>query len=367
MTGTSNDITYARPAIGDMNGDGIPDIMLVGYRYGVCGYQNTGTNSAPVWTHNAAWDIPTATTPTLSGKFNAPAIADLDGDGKLDVMVGQFTGTTIFAYKNTGTTTAPVWTYTPAWNYVDSAGLSQVLPRLVDINGDGKADLMFGNAGGTVTAVENTGSPSLPAWTRNSAWDVPQVAGTYSSPAFGDYDGDGRMDLLLGDILGTVTGVRNIGPYYANSATPPDGQYTSKVIDAGIHGGFTTLSYVTLIPSGTSLSVDIRAGDTPTPDASWDSASCGSWCTGITPGGDISALGTHRYVQYRVNLVSTNTGLTPALYSIQANTLPAPATVTPVSVVVGSGGGGGELGIAELLAVSLAVMLGGARRRRRVN
>lgn len=367
QTGTSNDITYARPAIGDMNGDGVPDIMLVGYRYGVCAYQNTGTNTLPVWTHNAAWDVPsgTGTPPTLSGKFNAPALADLDGDGKLDVMVGQFTGTTVYAYKNTGTTTAPVWTYTPAWNYVDSAGLSQVLPRLVDINGDGKYDLMFGNSAGTVTAVQNTGTSSQPAWTRNSAWDVPQVAGTYSSPAFGDYNGDGRMDLFVGDILGTVTGVRNIGPYYANSATPPDGQYTSKVIDAGIHGGFTTLSYVTLVPSGTSLSVDIRAGNTPTPDASWASASCGSWCTGIAPGGNISVLGTNRYVQYRVNLVSTDTNLTPSLYSIQANTSPAPATATPVAVVVGSGGGGGELGIIELLILGLAGVLGGARRRHR--
>ena len=212
-----------------------------------------------------------------------------------------------------------------------------------------------------------TGTVSVPAWTANSAWDVAAFAGTFSSPGFGDFDGDGRIDLLLGVISGVNFGVRNTGPYYANSPTPPDGRYTSQVIDAGTHGGFTTLSYVTQIPSGTSLSVDIRAGDTPTPDASWDSASCGSWCTGIAPGGDISFLGTNRYVQYRINLVSTDGNLTPALYSIQANTSPAPATATPVAVVVGSGGGGGELGIIELLFMSLAGVLGGARRWRRVN
>ena len=76
-------------------------------------------------------------------------------------------------------------------------------------------------------------------------------------------------------------------------------------------------------------------------------------------------LGTRRYVQYRVNLSSTNSTLTPALYSIQANTSPAPATAIPVAVVVGAGGGGGELGIVELLIMSVAAAMGGSRRRRR--
>lgn len=361
--GSASNTTNARPAVGDMNGDGVPDIMLVGFRSGICAYQNTGTNTSPVWTRNAGWDVPTATTPNLSNRFNGPTLADLDGDGKLDLMVGQSSGTTVFAYRNTGTTSAPVWTYTPAWNYVAAASISQALPRLVDINGEGKYDLMIGVSGGSVTAVQNTGTVSVPAWTANSAWDVAAFAGTFASPGFGDFDADGRIDLLLGVISGVNFGSRNTGPYYANSPTPPDGIYTSKVIDAGTHGGFTTLSYVTQIPSGTSLSVDIRAGDTPTPDASWTLG--GAWYTGITAGGDISVLGTHRYVQYQVNLTSTNTNLTPALYSIQANTAPAPATATPVAVVVGSsGGGGGELGIIELLIMSLAAVFGGARRRR---
>jgi hypothetical protein len=362
--GSSTDATNARPAIGDMNGDGIADIMLVGLRSGVCAYQNTGTNTAPVWTRNPAWDVPQATTPNLTNKTNAPTLADLDGDGKLDLMLGQSSGSIIFAYRNTGTATSPVWTYNSAWNYVAAASISVAQPRLVDINGDGKPDLMIGVSGGAVTAIQNTGTPSVPAWTANTAWDVPDI-GSFASPAFGDVDGDGRVDALVGEIGGTSIAMRNTGPFYANSPTPPDGVYTSKVIDAGTHGGFTTLSYVTQVPAGTSLSVDIRAGNTPTPDASWDAASCGSWCTGIASGGDISVLGTNRYVQYRVNLVSTSVNLTPSVYSIKANTSPAPATATPVAVVVGSGGGGGELGVIELLFMSLAGVLGGARRWRR--
>jgi len=359
QTGTTNDTTDPAPAMGDMNGDGIVDILMLGYRYGICAFQNTGTNTAPVWTHNPAWDVPDATTPSLINTDNAPALADLDGDGKLDLMVGQAAGTTVFAYRNTGTTTSPIWTYTPAWNYTAPSLVQLVRPALVDINGDGKIDLLTGNTTTTVYAIQNTGTTSVPAWTRNTAWDITGFPKGYIAPAFGDLNNDGRLDVMAGSQLGVTYGVSNTGPYYANSATPPDGVYTSKVIDAGTHGGFTTLSYVTQVPSGTSMSVDIRAGDTPTPDGSW------VLYQGITPNGDISALGTRRYVQYLVNLSSTNTNLTPALYSIQANTSPAPATATPVAVVIGSGGGGGGLGIIELLIMSLAAAIGGGARRRR--
>ena len=361
QTGTTNDTTDPAPTMGDMNGDGIVDILLLGYRYGICAFQNTGTNTAPVWTHNALWDVPNATTPSLINTDNAPALADLDGDGKLDLMVGQAAGTTVFAYRNTGTSTSPIWTYTPAWNYTAPSLVQLVRPALVDINGDGKVDLLTGNSTGTVYAIQNTGTTNVPAWTRNTAWDITGFPRNYLAPAFGDLNNDGRIDVMVGSQLGVTYGVSNTGPYYANSATPPDGVYTSKVIDAGTHGGFTTLSFVTQVPSGTSLSVDIRAGDTPTPDGSW------ILYTGFTDDGtthDISGLGQRRYVQYQVNLTSTNSNLTPALYSIQANTSPAPATATPVAVVVGSGGGGGGLGIIELLIMSLAAAVGGARRRR---
>lgn len=352
LTGAAN-TTFSQPAIGDMNGDGVPDLLLRGYRYGICGYQITVTSTGPTWTPVSTWDVP-GSSPTLANKFNAPALADLNGDGKLDLLVGQNTGT-VLAYLNTGTTTSPVWTYTSTLNY--TSGLSYPRPNLVDLDGDGKVDLMLGNSVGTVIGIQNTGTVTAPVWTANSAWDVPD-SGAYSSPAFADLDGNGRVDLVNGDNSGVSFGFLNSGSYIANTVPPPDGIYTSKVVDAGTHGGFTTLSYVTVEPAGTSISVDVRASD--------DASTWTIWYTGIASGGDISVLGTHRYVQYRVNLVSTDGNVTPELYSIQANTSPAPATSTPVAVVVGSGGagGGGELGIIELLFLSLAGLLGVSHRRR---
>ena len=344
--------TNPRPAIGDMDGDGAPDIILIGYRHGICGFQNTGTSAAPVWTRNAAWDVPDGT-PSLGNKFNAPTFADLDGDGKLDLMVGQISGTTIYAYQNTGTVTSPVWTYKPSWNYVNAASILYAAPQLVDLDGDGKFDLIFGNSTGASTAVQNTGSASAPAWTANSAWDMPDI-GSYSAPTFGDLNGDGLPDAVVGDTLGVSFGMRNAGPFSTL------GTYTSTVVDAGGHGGFTTLSYVAVIPANTTLTVDIRAGNTATPDGSWT-----AWVTSVANGGDISALGTNQYIQYRANLATTDTSASPALYNIQANVQPPAPTAIPVSVVTTGSSGGGGLGMIDLLTLGLFFIFGRGLSRRR--
>ncbi len=89
------------------------------------------------------------------------------------------------------------------------------------------------------------------------------------------------------------------------------GTYTSAVIDTGGNAGFTTLSLTTSTPNGTTLTLDVRAGDSPTPDETWT-----DWQTGISSGASISTLGTARYIQYRVNFSTSNSILTPSLSDI---------------------------------------------------
>ena len=91
------------------------------------------------------------------------------------------------------------------------------------------------------------------------------------------------------------------------------GDYTSDVIDNGLHEGFTTLDYTATLNSQT-LTVDVRAGDSSTVDGTWT-----SWITGVVNGGDISGLGSHRYVQYRVNLSTNDTSVTPTLDDVTFN------------------------------------------------
>ncbi|PJC52790.1 MAG: hypothetical protein CO030_00985, partial [Candidatus Magasanikbacteria bacterium CG_4_9_14_0_2_um_filter_42_11] len=91
------------------------------------------------------------------------------------------------------------------------------------------------------------------------------------------------------------------------------GTFTSDIIDLGTHAGMTTLDYTTTLNSQT-ITMDIRAGDTASPDGTWT-----AWTTSVASGGDISALGSNRYVQYRANLSTNNTAVTPTLDDVTIN------------------------------------------------
>ncbi len=93
---------------------------------------------------------------------------------------------------------------------------------------------------------------------------------------------------------------------YATSGT-----FTSSVIKLNIPSVLATLSYAKTTSASTTITMDIRAGNTPTPDSSWT-----VWSTNIASGGSINALGTKQYVQYRTNLSTTDQSFTPSLNSV---------------------------------------------------
>lgn len=104
------------------------------------------------------------------------------------------------------------------------------------------------------------------------------------------------------------------GNYY------PSGNYTSGVIDLSSNVNFTTLSYSTTLNSQT-VTVDVRAGDSATAPVwgSTDSNWASTGLTGVASGGNISTLGAHRYLQYRVNLSTSDLSVTPTFNDITFN------------------------------------------------
>ncbi|MFN9095273.1 MAG: FG-GAP-like repeat-containing protein, partial [Alphaproteobacteria bacterium] len=150
------------------------------------------------------------------GNWSTPSFVDLDGDGRLDLVTGAEDGT-LRAWRNTGSATAPAFTALTGsanpFNGIDVGYWST--PSLVDLDGDGRLDLISGELYGTFLAWRNTGSAGAPAFTAltDSANPFNSIdVGSTSTPSFVDLDGDGRLDLVSGEELGTLRVWRSATP-----------------------------------------------------------------------------------------------------------------------------------------------------------
>ena len=99
------------------------------------------------------------------------------------------------------------------------------------------------------------------------------------------------------------------------AAATRTGVFTSRVMNAGSTADWQTLDVATQGPGGTSVVIEVRTGDTPTPDGSWTAFAT------VNAGGDIP--GSSRYIQYRATLTGTTT-VSPTLERVGLNALIAP-------------------------------------------
>ncbi len=160
--------------------------------------------------------------PTIDvGSEAAPALADLDADGDLDLLVGNVIdpvdpsrGSVTF-FRNTGTPTAPVLRLEDA-DFLGFDGGFSPTPSPVDIDGDGDSDVALGRFDGEVTLYLNVGTPGNPVWQLESDNFLATDVGSDSVPAVGDLDGDGDLDVVVGESSGLLNFFRNEG----TSASP---------------------------------------------------------------------------------------------------------------------------------------------------
>ncbi len=147
----------------------------------------------------------------------SPNMEDFDGDGDLDLICGEFLDRFTW-YENTGTRENPV--YAEGKFLRNEAGLikmdlEMIIPSAVDWDGDGDIDLIVGDEDGRVAFVENTGAVKdampvflSPRYFRQRADYV--KFGALATPYSVDWDDDGDEDLISGNSAGYISFIENL-------------------------------------------------------------------------------------------------------------------------------------------------------------
>ncbi|MCZ7556023.1 MAG: FG-GAP-like repeat-containing protein [Bacteroidia bacterium] len=230
----TRDASFGQTAAGDIDGDGKLELVFGCYRNDSSIYALNAEDGSLLWKFNAAKPgrdgcndvatlivdidddgipeviVPSSCNPTtfcFDGKTGAvkwsavtrgsdspPTIADIDGDGKLEILHGEFGGWVRCLNAEDGSL---------AWDLaVDMRSWIQTAPTLLDADGDGNMDFVVAtwnsNAGDTNTIRAYRCSD------RALLWSVPLADVVYHGTAVADFDRDGKPELAFGDYSGTL-------------------------------------------------------------------------------------------------------------------------------------------------------------------
>mgnify|MGYP000043390839 CR=1 FL=1 len=220
----------------DLNGDNVKDLLLTSVSYTtVSALINGGTNDTADLISQDTLYPPNQ--PVDEYEFPAPYLADATMDGKDDLLISSYnnvisgsidnssTHNGILRYENTGAPNQPNFVFKEN-NFLQGDMIdpgTAATPRLVDMDGDSLTDLIVaiasryysrGNFSSQFYYYRNTGTATQPEFTlqdTNFANIINENLGTELTPAFGDLDDDGDLDMIVGAISGYFHEYENIG------------------------------------------------------------------------------------------------------------------------------------------------------------
>jgi len=292
---------FATPTVADVNSDGVPDIIAASWDHTVYAWSRSGHLLFRRYLEDTLWSSPVVADINHDGKnevilggdiwpgnplgvpqggliwvlnrdgstfsgypisireqtvWSSPAIADLNGDGDLDIVVG----TGGFTPYGDTSVSRRLYAFTAANRKslsgfpVTLAGRARNAPAIGDIDNDGKPEVVVGTEGGYVDAYNGNGSRAWHTCVANSSCseDYP----TYGSAVIADVDNDGSQEVIAAldkriEVLNGASGAVE-DTYLTNTSSPSlpavgtdqDGNALIALQRGGTKAGSTNHLYV---------------------------------------------------------------------------------------------------------------------------
>lgn len=227
----TNDSAFGQSAIDDIDQDGKYEIVFGCYRNDSMIYALNAEDGSLLWKFNAAGTVegcndvatlifdvtddgkkevivPSSCNPktfcfdgsdgsiiwqtNTRGSDSPPVIVDLEKNGQLDILHGEFGGWVRCINAATGAT---------KWDLlVDANSWVQTAPTIVDVNSNGQLDFVVATWGFS----NNSALYAYDGATRNLIWSIPMDDKVYHGTAVADLDDDGKPELVIGDYSGKL-------------------------------------------------------------------------------------------------------------------------------------------------------------------
>jgi large repetitive protein len=224
--GASTSYTLSDKKTSDIDGDGISDVVSL---------SSSLTNAFFVFKNNLVnGSISLASPKIVSGEAKIVAVdmGDIDGDGKNDIVTANNTTNNFSIFRNTST--IGNITFSPRINYNTGIGPSSI--ALGDLNGDGKIDVVVTNStSNTISVYLNTSSSGNPSFKAAFSYI------TGSQPKFvaiGDVDADG-----FSDIVTVNSGSSSVSVFRNKQGLPIEKILCNPIGSTTLNAGYASTSY----------------------------------------------------------------------------------------------------------------------------
>ncbi len=347
--------------VGDLNGDSKPDLIALNHLSNTISvYQNVSTAG----TINAS-SFATSVTFATGVNPNGIELADIDGDDQLDMVVTNLGGNSVSILRNLSLTNISPGSFSPKVDFTTGSG--PYLMAIADYDGDAKLDIGVSNSvSNTISILRNTSTAGAITST-SLATKVDFTSGTFPlGISTADIDGDGKSEIITGNqnsnslsIFRNVVG--SISPPTITSFAPTSGPVGTSVTITGTDfiTPFSNLVRINGLPATitastpTTLTVTIPPGATSGPlelivGCSVLFSASNFTVSTLMPPTIISFTSTSGPIGTTVIITGTNFSTTPSNNIVTFNGVPAvviSSTATTLTVIVPSGATTGRISV----------------------